>query len=120
MSDTMTKPTNKQIASREHHIIRLARIVGTEQGIPTTDAPVAMVRGNSVKVSHWVSCDVCGLSYDWGEAQWHAVRHVSGAEEVLCPGCLPGKIERGEVILDRRSAHRTLAFMLGGQPGKDA
>jgi hypothetical protein len=109
-------PTNGEIASRERHIIDLARIVGAEQGEPREGTPTAKVVLNSVKSSHGFTCSAHGR-HDEGEAQWNVWIDDKWAGE--CRYCLPGMIERGEVVLDRRTAHEVLAYLLSGPKGAE-
>jgi hypothetical protein len=64
----------------------------------------------------------CGHECNEGDAQWNALdaRYKRGEWQPVCRLCVVPAIARGEVALDRRSAHETLAYMLGGQDGLDA
>lgn len=109
------------IELREHHIVELARIVAAQQGEPAGKAPTVRPSCNFQKSSRLFR-GACGhAAYDEGDAQWVA---IEGDDEdgwnPVCRECLPGRIERGEVVLDRLSAHETLAYMLGGPEGRDA
>lgn len=112
------EPSNEHIARQEAHIIDLARIVGAAQGEPKPDAVPVRIYGNQVKDGSVACCDTHG-GFPYGEAQWHAADLFDAKAAVFCPYCLPGEIEAGEVILDRRSAHATLAEMLGGWAGRE-
>jgi hypothetical protein len=101
------------IRSRTEHITQLARIVAAEQGDPAEGALLVIFRGNNVKLNAVCTFDCCGTTFDWGEAQWHAL--AKGERAICCPDCLPGEIERGEAIRDDWSALETLAYMLGGR-----
>lgn len=108
------------IEQREAHIIDLARIVGTEQGEPTPDAIRVRVAGNNVKSRYPLRCSECGRWHDEGESQWNALDEAEqrpGYWKPVCRVCLPSAIAAGEAILDRRSAHETLAHMLAGPTG---
>ncbi len=91
------EPSNEHIASREAHIIDLARIVGAAQGEPRPFADPVRICGNSAKDGSVSWCETHGVR-PFGDAQWHA-RALDTRGDV-CPHCLPGLIEAGEVILD--------------------
>jgi hypothetical protein len=126
------------IEHREGHIIELSRIVGTSQGEPQPDARRVVVtetgpmfssdRPNSV----WSSCDEHGAD-DAATAQWVALGDGApewivlpegkamwvASSQPFCRHCLQAAIESGAVVLDRFSAHATLAFMLAGYHGQE-
>ena len=117
--DTMnTNESGETIEEREAHIIALARIVGTPQGERKPSAIHVAIRWNRDKSNLWVTWP-CGHSSEEGDTTWNA--HLQGdCWKPVCRECLPAQIEGGEAILDRRSAHETLAGMLGGREGAEA
>ncbi len=118
MSRTIEPRENLRIEERERHITDLARIVASEQGEPKPDAPVVSIVHNQGKANEEWRCERCHSYYDEGDAHWNA--HKGGCWNPTCRDCLPAEIAAGEVVLDRRSAHETLAFMLAGSAGREA
>jgi hypothetical protein len=105
------------IARREAHIIDLARIIAAQAPpVASSSAKTARISGNNCKSSAYFTCSEHG-KYDEGDAQWNVTLDDEWAG--ACRYCLPAAIESGEVVLDRRSAHETLAYMLGGRAGRD-
>ena len=103
---------NAYIERRERHVIQLARIVAARQGDPKPGAPVAVIGHAPGSSCELVVCGVCGDESDEGDAQWDV--SLNGVWDAACRVCLPGQVGRGDVLLDRASAHEMLGQFGGG------
>jgi hypothetical protein len=54
----------------------------------------------------------CGHWFDWLVQAWFHT--LNDSDDILCPGCLPGRVRKGSAVIDRATLVKAIKFLRWG------